>query len=372
MSVRRVVMVIPNLTGGGAARVAAILVNEWAAMGVETHLVSFEDPGLSGLYQVSGAVRRHEIGHFASPRTPWGMIATNLGRARDLRKVLRAVRPEGVIAFLQEANVAAIIATRGLRIPVVISERNHPGHLPLPAVKRLIRAWAYPLATRICVQTADIASWFNAKLRLECTVIANPAPALDPAMQGSSLATGRAGEANFLLSLGRLEPQKGFDLLIEAFAKLVPDFPTWTLVIHGEGAERSKLEALAARLGVADRVALPGVTDQPSAKLLSADIYVHPARFEGYPNSLLEALAAGRCVVATDCPGATREVLADGRFGLLVNSEDVDALSLGLRQTMGNPNTRARFSALAPGALKQLSPTAIARRWLDVLVAERQ
>lgn len=364
---KRIVMVIPNLSGGGAARVATILVNQWVEMGIDTHLVSFEPLGSPSVYPLSEHVKRHQIGHFASPPNPFGMLNTNIARASEVRKVLRVVRPDGVVSFLQEANVAAVIGSRGLRLPILISERNHPERNHTSGFKRLVRSWLYPQASRLVVQTQDIAHWFKAHLNLSCTVIPNPVGALDPSLTPSPLGSGRSGEGRFLLSLGRLEPQKGFDLLITAFARIAHDFPEWSLVIHGEGAERGALEAQIAELGLDDRVDLPGVTKEPIGKLLAADLYVHPARFEGYPNALLEALASGCCVVATDCPGATREVLADGRYGLLVATEDVEALAACLQDAMGNAALRGRFASVAQEAVRALGPAAIARRWLNEL-----
>lgn len=355
------------MTGGGAARVAAILIDQWSRMGIDAYLTTFEPKGAPSAYEISPAVQRIQIGYFASAQNPLGMLSTNWGRIRELRNVLRAVRPQAVVSFLLEANVVAVMAAQGLNIPVYISERNHPAHLRLSAPKRMIRRQLYPRASELCVQTTDIAKWFKEHLRIDCQVIPNPVNAADSTLRPSSLETGRPGETHRLLALGRLESQKGFDLLIKAFAMIAPEFPEWTLIIHGEGAERRALEEQINQLGLAKRAVLPGTTREPLAKLLAADIYVHPARFEGYPNALLEALVAARCVVATDCPGATREVLADGRYGLLARNEDVTGLAERLREAMGNAGLRERFSRLSHEAVRELTPSAIAQRWLDLI-----
>ena len=120
------------------------------------------------------------------------------------------------------------------------------------------------------------------------------------------------------MAAGRLEPQKGYDILIEAFAKVAASNPEWDLVIYGMGRQREELESRIASLGMRDRVVLAGHTLDIVKAYGDADLFVHPARYEGYPNVIQEALAAGRPVVATDCPGYSGELLGHGRYGIVV------------------------------------------------------
>lgn len=371
MSPRRIVFVIPNMTGGGAARVAAILVNEWVALGVETHLLTFEPEGCPSAYFVDERVHRHQVGFFASPDNWLGMVDNNWGRVRALRKCIKETSPHAVVSFLLEANLAAVVAGFGINIPVLVGERNHPAYAPISRSKRIIRDIIYPRSAKLCVQTHDIARWYSDHLGLDAEIIPNPVMPVGDDAVPASLDTGRTGEAHRLLAMGRLEPQKGLDTLVEAFAIAASDLPDWSLVIHGEGSERGELETRIARLGLVGRVVLPGATNMPIGKLLAADLFVHPARYEGYPNALIEALAAGRCVVATDCPGATREILANGRYGLLVRSEDVTGLACQLKRAMSDAELRRQFASSARDAVRHLAPGAVAQQWLDTIARLR-
>ncbi|TGV62805.1 glycosyltransferase, partial [Mesorhizobium sp. M2D.F.Ca.ET.160.01.1.1] len=111
-----------------------------------------------------------------------------------------------------------------------------------------------------------------------------------------------SGGGTRFVAVGRLEKQKGFDLLLEAFSRVARQLPMVTLVIFGEGPERAALEQQARGLGIADRVRMPGVTNSPVGWLSVGDIFVLSSRFEGFPNVLLEALMAGMATVAFDCP----------------------------------------------------------------------
>jgi glycosyltransferase involved in cell wall biosynthesis len=284
-------------------------------------------------------------------------------RILSLRRTLAAIRPRAVVSFLAESNIAATLASLSLGLPIIISERNHPGHDRMPYLKARLRALVYPRATRLCVQTEDIRAWFQENLGIDAAVIANPVAS---ARSLPSAATAEPGSHHRrrAVSLGRLERQKGHDLLISAFARIADQAVGWNLVIFGEGSERARLEQSIRERGLEGRISLPGITGDAGAVLRSADLYVHAARFEGFPNAVLEALAAGLCVVASDGPGATGEILKGGGSGLLVPAEDEQALAEGLLATMTDEALRARHAASARNAVAALSPEQIARRWL--------
>lgn len=188
----------------------------------------------------------------------------------------------------------------------------------------------------------------------------NPAPE-----RPSGLRPERATSRQRAISLGRLEQQKGFDRLIDAFALISSDVPDWDLAIYGEGSQRDELTRRIREARLEGRVFLMEPTTDVMAELVASDLYVHAARYEGYPNAVLEALAAGLCVVAMDCPGATAEILAGGKFGMLVPDNEISALAVGMKQAMTQGAVREGFAALAPQALADIAPSDVARRWLD-------
>ncbi len=157
--------------------------------------------------------------------------------------------------------------------------------------------------------------------------------------------------------------QKGFDLLISAVASLYPKYPEWQLVIVGEGPERPALERQAARLGLANVVHFPGWVSQPYDYYHTAGVFVLSSRFEGFPNALLEAMAAGCAVVATDCPSGPKSIVSHGVNGLLVPSGDPQALALALGRLLADEGERARFGLAARGVLDRFAPGEVLPQW---------
>ena len=175
------------------------------------------------------------------------------------------------------------------------------------------------------------------------------------------------GPGPHVLALGRLTHQKGFDLLLEAFAGVRAAGIPAELTIVGEGEAEDALRSQAARLGVAAAVRFAGFQDNPPAYYGHADVFVLSSRYEGMPNAVLEAMACGCPVVAFDCPHGVREIIDDGVNGVLVPPEDVSGLRDALLRVLCSPETRERLRGRMPRKLAAFDAPAIARRWADIL-----
>jgi glycosyltransferase involved in cell wall biosynthesis len=167
--------------------------------------------------------------------------------------------------------------------------------------------------------------------------------------------------------MGRLVRQKGFDLLVEAFARVASMHPDWRVVILGEGAERANLTASIHAAGLVDRVSLAGFASAPERAMRQADLFVLPSRFEGFPNSLLEAMAEGMPCISFDCPTGPKELIEHDVSGWLVPAEDVAALAKGLDMLMGSAELRIRLGAQARGVQQSYSLAAILDKWNRLL-----
>jgi glycosyltransferase involved in cell wall biosynthesis len=357
----RLALVISALGAGGAERVIVTLANTWAARGWQVALITFEPPGTQPYYRVDPRVALRQLGLPSVGHPPWRAIRQGLRRVCALRQALHAAAPDLAISFLAKINVLTVLASRGLAIPVIVSERNNPERQRFRGTWSWLRQRLYGTAWCVVTPSRGVLESFPPGIRARGRVIPNPVD-LTPA------ATARPGTGR-LVAVGRLVDQKGFDLLLRAFAAIAPAHPEWTLTIWGEGEQRAALEALCARLGLAERVRLPGLTKHPGQWVEEADIFVLSSRYESFGNVITEAMVAGLPVIAFDCPWGPGDILRDGEDGLLVPPEDVDELAAAIGRLIVDADLRRRLGAAAAHNVRRFARDVIIAEW-DALVAE--
>jgi glycosyltransferase involved in cell wall biosynthesis len=287
-----------------------------------------------------------------------GAIA-NLRRIVRLRATLARLKPDRIVGFGTETNVLALLAAGG-RWPVIAAERCDPDFYPASRLWRRLRNWTYPRAAKVVLQTAAARGTLSA--RLNSVVIPNPVPVPPPAQPADP----RPAPTG-LVAMGRLTHQKGFDVLLDALARLPARHGATTLRILGDGEARDDLAAQAACLGVAGRVEMPGVVAAPAAYLRAATIFVLPSRYEGFPNALCEAMALGLPVIASDCPSGPAEIVHNGIDGLLVPPDDASALSDAIVRLLDDAGMRNAMAARATAITRTLSEDSIFAMWRSAL-----
>ena len=172
----------------------------------------------------------------------------------------------------------------------------------------------------------------------------------------------RAGQS-IVAAGGRLVRQKGFDLLLEAWAQVAERHPTWLLRIYGDGPLEAELAARVAAPDLAGRVQLMGFTPDLPQVLHLAEVFVLSSRFEGMPMVLLEAMDAGNAVVAFDCPTGPRQLITHEHNGLLVPPNSVADLAAAIQRVLADHDLRRDLGRNARRRARQFDPTALARRW---------
>lgn len=356
---RRLTLLIHSLGAGGAERVLTGLANAWAGRGDAVTLLTFDDGSRPPFHPLDRRIRHLPLGIAGRSATPLHGLVNNRRRVQVLRRAFRENAPDAVVSFMVTSNVLALLAARPLGLPVVVSERSDPAAFDVGRWRAALRARLYPHATAVVVVTEAARRALPARLREDAVVIPNPV--FPP--PGDLEREPRSGDRRRLVGLGRLSREKGFDVLLDAFARVAEVNPGWTLTIWGEGEERGRLEAQRAQLGLEGRVKLPGATRDPYRALAAADLFVLPSRFEGFPNALCEALACGVPAIAFDCESGPREILTDGVNGLLVPAADPAALAATLERAMGDPALRDRLAAAGPAIVERFGLEAILDRW---------
>jgi glycosyltransferase involved in cell wall biosynthesis len=355
-----VAIVVSGLGAGGAERVVSILSREWVEIGHRVTVICFESEKASSYYPLDSRITTCRLELPPIRSGPFVAVGAVVRRVRVLRQVLGEISPDVIISFLSRTNILTLLSSRGMDIPIIISERNNPNMQRLGFTWNLLRRATYRRAFGMVTMTKGALQYFPESMRARSWVIPNPViiPQDLPKRQNDGSRDGK-----ILTAVGRLVHQKGFDLLIKAFAAIAPAFPDWKLVIWGEGPERASLEQLRIAMGLKDCVLLPGVSKHPSGWIAGADAFVLSSRYEGWGNALLEAMASGLPVVSFDCPWGPSEMIQDGIDGILVPRENVRALSEALRKIIGDQGLRERFGAKAAAAARRYSHESIVASW---------
>jgi len=360
----RLTLIISSLRAGGAERVMTAIANYWAANNWEITILTLDDGTCPPFFKLHPHISHQPLKIAGDAKSVLGGLRNNLRRINVLRRAVAETKPECVVSFTDQTNVLTLIATKSLNIPTVVEEHIDVASNPLPAIWRLMRRVVYRRAAKIVVLTDRARIGLAPALQSRAVVISNPVQAPEVREFPRSSRTSRT-----IVSIGRLVHQKGFDILLRAFAINSPHHPEWNLTIIGEGPLRAELESLINSLGLEGRVKLLGQVINVDDYLGHADLFVLASRFEGFPMALCEALAIGLPVVAMDCPTGPREIIRDGIDGVLVPNEDVDALAAAMDRLMKDLGERQRLACRGPEIIERFGVQRVMPMW-DELLAE--
>jgi glycosyltransferase involved in cell wall biosynthesis len=361
----RVTLLLSSLNGGGAERVAVHLLNRCDPAQIDVRMGLFSKAG--PFYAEAdhsrvdvatlGASLLEFEGHNSSFYRPHRLIAGAALAPMNIARMVRSHRPHVVMSFLKGVSVLTWAALLGFgedRPQWIVREGNNTDAVIEDELANPAGRWFVKRLTRHCYRAADcflansheMARGLEKRLALDHSrmrVIQNP---IDVAKveRLSREPPPIAQERPFIVTAGRLEYQKGHDILLKAFAASEAARGL-DLVILGSGTLESELKRQAAELGVADRVKFPGFSANPWAWISKARLFVLPSRWEGFPSIVAETLACGAPALVTACDFGPAEVVEHGQSGFVVPPEDVGAFGAAMDQLLLNDDLRARFSA---------------------------
>lgn len=290
-----------------------------------------------------------------------------VGRVPELRRAILGTQPDVVIAFGDQINVLLLAMFGFSRIPVVATEHVDPGHFQLGWPWRVLRRVLYPRALSLVSVSSGVDRCFDWLPASRRAVIHNPVE-IPRAGDGDPVAF-RAGDGgDYIVAVGRLVHQKGFDRLIDCFAVVLRGFPAWHLVLLGEGPEEQQLREQTRILGISDRVHFLGVLRDPFPVMRGAAFLTMASRFEGFGNVLIEAMACGLPVVSFDCRSGPGEIVRDGVCGRLVPADDTAALCAAMEELMGDAALRERMAVAAAAEAERYRLDAVVARWEDAVL----
>ena len=359
-----IVLVVNSMQAGGAERVAATLVNAWASRGDVVTLVVADSMMRESFYPIHRSVDLVYLRDRPITRGRRGL--GDLRNILRLRGIIRRAGATHVVSFTSYVNLAMLIACIGLGVPTFVSERTYPPLVPLGIGWSTLRRLLYPLAFKVVMQTNQGLDWLRKAIPYATgVVIQNPVEY--PMNQGASAIVPFDlvdDDCAVILGVGRLDQGKQYSHLIVAFASIAPNYPRVRLVILGDGPDRSALEKLVETRGLKGAVFLPGQTGDLSTWYSRAACYVLTSRFEGFPNSLAEALAHGCPAISYDCKTGPKDIIRDGIDGILVSPVgNVAALTIAIETLLKDESLRARMATRAVEARERFSVQRILDQW---------
>ncbi|EDM38330.1 wlac protein [Pedobacter sp. BAL39] len=362
----KLVFVIYSLHKGGAERVLSTLSNSFSSRDYEVTIICIDEanPGypIAADVRVISLMRRADNQHLLNRIRYAALTYTRMLR------LFRKIQPYCVISFMTSANLWTGICCGMLGIPYIVSERTTPDHT-INSSGYLLRQLSYRVYRRskaivlpakgieICLKKNRTFS----KL-LNYNIIKNPVYEFKETTEQC------VHHKKFILGVGRLSKVKGFDLLITAFSQLKVN--NIDLLILGNGPERNQLEDQISVLGLDGRVFLPGAKDELQDYYAQASLFVLPSRNEGYPNALIEAMAAGCACIAADCEFGPSEIITHENNGLLVPVADTLAMTKAMFEVLFNKGLRHYLGQNAKTINETNSLQVISDQWEELILAK--
>jgi len=360
------------MCGGGAEHVIAILSGEMLSRGHEVTILMTSDDTID--YELDDRVVVTQI----SSRTGGGLKG-RLARLSAIRQYYKSHRDTAYIGMETSTNIFALIAGFGLHMNITVSERIDPGKYTSQRFRNAVYGL---LGRRFVFQTSDAANYFRDMIRDRSVIIYNPIDpevlALAQRLNGQKTSvtdtsvtpdnTSGPGRTQVIISVGRLNEQKDYPVLLDAFRLFCDKDDSYELRIYGKGEDEDKLKSYTEELGLTDRVRFMGFARNIWETEGNAAMFVLSSHYEGMPNALIEAMVMGIPCVSTDCPiGGPRELITDNENGLLVPIKDPDALSQAMIKLISDSSFAERLGHKASSVGDRLSPGAICDEWLSYI-----
>jgi glycosyltransferase involved in cell wall biosynthesis len=368
----KILIYIESLRGGGAARVASLLANHWAVAGYQIYFVTLSCEN-NDFYHLNKDVVRIPLNLKGNSNSFLSAISNNVQRIYGLLKVIKEFEPEVCISFQETSNIhlglTKLFYSKSINLGTI---RNYPPSISTSKLSKIRRYLIYRLLDKIVVQTQTTKDWLK-KIYPVNQIFIIPNPIILPLENVEPLVQPKITLPNnkkVILSVGTLRNEKGFDLLIRSVGSISMVLDDWIVVILGEGKERVRLQNLIFEYGLQGKVKLVGKVGNIADWYDIADIYVLSSRTEGFPNSLVEAMAYGVSSISFDCKTGPSEIINHGVNGVLVPANDVITLSKEIKSLVENQNNRESYSMNAKKIKKQLAFDNISNKW-EILFSKK-
>jgi glycosyltransferase involved in cell wall biosynthesis len=358
----KLLIFIHSLSNGGAERVTANLANYWVQKGWDITVVTLASSNLD-FYELHPAVKRVALDLADESRNALAGMWNNIHRVFALRRILREIQPNIALGMMSGANVLLALAALGLsNLRTIGAEHNHPPQSPLGYLWETLRRHTYRFLNAVAVLTSEGEEWIKHNTYAQ-KISVIPNGVVYPLLTQEPQIKPNTSKRKVLLAVGRLNEGKGFNLLIESFSNLSAKHSDWDLIILGEGSLRPTLEKQIRDLDLEKRIFIPGRAGNIGEWYETADIFVMSSHFEGFPMTLIEAMAYGLPAVSFDCDTGPRDIIRHEVDGFLVPLGNVIALTNTLNNIMSDDKLRLRLATRAIEVRDRFSMERITGLW---------
>lgn len=360
-----VICYIDSLQMGGAERVMANLCNYFVKVGKRVVLINdvFSEKDNSE-YNVDSRIKRLFL-----PYNRNGRVLSNFRRIRDLRKIFISEKPDIVISFLGPCNLRALIANLGLRSRLLVSVRNDPYKEYGCGLKKTICDFLFHFADGVVFQTPNAAAYFSKTVQKKSRILFNPVHSKFYKVEWNGL-------NKEIAVVGRLQQQKNPLLAVEAFKKICNDFSDYKLVFYGDGELKKDILKKCEEYGLLNNVIVYGKCSNIETKMAESSLFLLTSDYEGMPNALLEAMAVGLPVIATDCPcGGPKIATLGGSVGILVDCGDSDKIADAVKKILLNNELQKKISVMQRKRALDFNENVVFKMWdkyINDIFAERK
>ena len=356
----KIVLYIGSMQRGGAQRVMSIIASALHEAGHDVTLITDIASCNNDLeYDLKPFIHRIPL-----EVTAHSYLANNLIRIIRIRRIIKKIEPNCVLSFLAQPNIRMLIASYGLQCRKIVSVRNDPYHEYGYGVRKRFINILFRLADALVLQTDTAGEYFSSAIRKKSIVIPNPIE--DYFFKGKW-----NPNSTSIIAIGRLEAQKNYEMLLKAFSNISREYPSNRLTILGNGKRMLRLQELSKKLDIQDRVVFKGVVRDVRKELEGSLFYVLTSDYEGLPNAMMEAMAVGLPIVATDCPsGGPRFLADDGKYCKLIPCGNEEMLILAMKELLSSEEVRERYHMFSKERSQRFRTEKVERKWLELILLE--
>lgn len=328
------VLFIGQLASGGAEKVLTMIANHYCWKGYEVEIVMLLGNTVNrdhfGLYDSINVVDLSNKGSYFSNAFSW---------LKNIRAYLKTVKPNVVISFIGRINALVLTASIGIKIPIIVSERNDPKNDGRSHVMQRYCDWIYRKAAAIVYQTSYQKGCFSNRHSYKSYIVPNPIKILPVPTTNV--------DAKLVVTAGRLQPSKNHLMLVRAMGIVNRTCPHVRCEIYGDGDLKDSLSDVINKLHLEGVVKLAGKKSNITDYVASSSVFVMTSEFEGLSNSLIEAMMLGKVCVSTDYPGV-EDLIEDGKTGLIVKRNDAEGLAKAIINVI--TDTTGKYDVLRANA----------------------